>query len=261
MSRFAALLIAVAVGFSSEFTLWGDEVAGAIEAREIAALPLPTIDATLDAWTKAARACRSYDAKVRVYCSDEVFGRPVKITTGRFLYQRDGDSRFENDGDSFIWQKDALIETRPGRNVRYKLNAAKSEPPRSSPQKTTLAEIGLMRLLKEAYVAAYPAGPNDAIPYLLMTDATRLRDRYELTIQRRGRDVLLSGVAKRSNKQPYPDVDFLFRRGEPLPYAVRRWALNGDDYTVYLPLDPQLDTLPPDAETFLHPDLTGLIEQ
>lgn len=263
MSRFAELMIVVAVMSSFGAELRADEIAGAIKARRDDARRAAMVETTLAAWLRAAKECRSYDAKFTRWNYDLVFGdatKPTKIAQGRFLFQRGGLSRLDAaaDDESVLWQNDeiSLIDWKLKTHRLYGplTSTAVKQPQVEQP----LKEIGFFESIQRALAVHF--AEIGVVPHLLSTDHKQFRADYDFYLTEWSPDKLVLTAEPKSGAKPAPvffdRLEYAFTDGLPLPYAVRVTA--GRHKTVYQLHDPLINKPAPDTEAFVKPDLSGL---
>lgn len=265
MSRFAALAVVVAVMSLFDVELRADEIAGTIKARKDDARRTVMIETTLSAWLRAAKECRSYDAKFTRWEYDPVFGdatKPTNVAQGRFLFQRDGSSCYDIPASNgLIWRDDeyGIIERK---EKTYKhLHGADLVAVRKRYREPVPRDLVFWASLARGLSIIPYFEQSDAMPHLLATDHAQLRADYDFRLTDWSPNrIVLTGILKSgwySGRTVFHRIDFAFSDGRPLPYAMRVDQGFGRQ-TVYEFHDPLINKTAPDAEKFLKPDLTGL---
>lgn len=114
MFRLVALSFAIAVVLCPNVAVRADEISGTIEARAAATRRAAAVETLFSDWLKAARDCKSYDAKFTRWEYDPVFGdrtKTAKVAEGRILFQRGGPSRYDIPNDEcWLWQGNEISE-------------------------------------------------------------------------------------------------------------------------------------------------------
>jgi outer membrane lipoprotein-sorting protein len=248
MSRFAMLVIFAAAVIRPDVALQADEIAGTIEARETDA------EAILSEWLKAARECQSYDAKFTRWVYDPVFDdkEPV-MHEGRLLYQRGGPSRFDiSHGASLLWQGEEIIE------FSWSTTGCRIEvPPDPAAAPNQFPDFGWHTSIARALTHCF--ADLRVMPGLLSTDQKQFRDDYEFQLTKSTPDKIVLTAQPKSRRHSsgfvHDRLDYAFKDGRPLPYAVR--IKNGARTTTYQMHDPLINKPAPDTEKFLTPGPSG----
>ncbi|MGD0897391.1 MAG: hypothetical protein ABR915_06110 [Thermoguttaceae bacterium] len=235
--------------------------------------PLPSVESVLAKWEEASQKCKSLDAKLTVYHYDSVFGGDrATITQGRFYYEAPNLGRYEiretakgatrdwsGLSEAVIWTgKETLcIDGRARHCTRFP--AAAMHPPLT--QAGSKDEDWLSRVLSGllCQVVRRLQGPQQALPLVLGIRAAEVRERFEVTVERSGEEIVLKAVPKQPlDKAAYREIDVILNAKTHMTCATQMILPSGRERTVHVFDDQMVNQRPSDRDRLLNPDLFGL---
>ena len=235
--------------------------------------PEPTVDAVLAKWEEASQKCQTLDAKLTVFRYDTVFGgREPTITQGRFYYEAPDRGRYEirktargasndwrNISEAVVWTGKETLWIEGDRRRCQKCPTEKlrslSAPPEGKKE-------GWLAGIFSAFgrqLARRLQGPRQFHPLLIGIPAAEVRERFDVTLEKSGEEILLKAVPKRQADQAgFREIDVILDAKTYMTMATQEVLPNGRDRMVFQVSELKVNQRPSDRDQLLAPDLSGL---
>jgi outer membrane lipoprotein-sorting protein len=232
--------------------------------------PLPSVDVVLAKWEESSRKLQCMDAKLTVFQYDVFTGDQPKITRGRFYYEAPNLARYEvtehsdratnnwsKVSEAILWKADETLWIEGTRLTCMKLSKAKMQSVLPEDRGTTENPQswffgGFARYLARKFESA-----QQYFPLLVGIRAAEVKEKFDLTMERNGEDILIRATPKRaSEKADYHEVAVILNAKTFLARATQVIALNGRDRTVYMLDDQKVNERPSDRDELVAPDLS-----
>jgi hypothetical protein len=246
-------------------------------SRCLAGNSLPSVDSVLAKWEAASQTCKILDAKVTEWRYDAVFGgKEPTISQGRFYYEAPNIGRYEIgessrgagfdrapaevliwNGKETLWidRKRLICEKYSTEEIESLLGKGRivSQPPLHQEGGFWSFFPALARTL-----AYHLQGPRQFIPLVVGVRASEVRERFDVTIAAKGKDILVKAVPKQpSDKTEIREIDILLNGSTYFTSAVQQISRNGKDRRVVALDDLKLNKKPGDQDELLAPNLFG----
>ncbi len=169
-----------------------------------------TLDSVLEKWEKASQECKIFDTKLALFQYDSNFptDKP-KVIYGRFYFESSKTARIDiskkpvfetNDWSaidgSLIWNGTEALRIYPNNHLYYKMPIAKIEDAWAQPHK------GFSGFFAKLELAALPLPrPQFLCPLLIDVSAEEVHEKYDITFERQGEDVLITAVLKKHDQE------------------------------------------------------------
>ncbi len=241
-----------------------------------------TIDSVLAKWDEASQKCRSLDAKATRLRYVHVFGQDDRAITarGRFYYEapnmgyceiREGNAGKPNDSSRIVWKGGETLWIDEDARTCLKFSVAKLEElakPPTAPATAGETPSGsfaflrricepLSRALHDSFAAMH--NPRDLLPLVIDIHSAEVRERYSLTLDRSGKEILLKAVPKTSSgRADYREIDVILHPKTYMTYAIQVFLPGDQPRVVFVLEDQKVNQRPSDRDQLLHPDLFGL---
>lgn len=219
------------------------------------------IDSLLSDWTTAVVDCQDIDMSVTIF-NYSIMDEQPKVLQGRFLYQKNGTSRWHVDAfGGCVWRSDGILSIDLEHNhyrlfgiqeiaERTKRLTALQQQPRSWANSLKLVYLSLSLSLA-------PTEPKDVVPFLLQSDPRKLGANYVLSVESMNERRFVTGKAKRPDDVDYPTIAFIFDGRSKLPAAIRVHRSH-KTFTTYEFKNVKVDAAIIEDDAFLHPDVSML---
>ena len=232
--------------------------------------PGPSVESVLAKWEEASQKCRSLDVKLTVFRYDDVFGGDQpKITQGRFYYEAPHTGRYEiwettggatNDwshlSEAIIWKDKETLWIEGNTRLCTRFSTATMQSLLSKDESMTGG--GWFQSFIHQ-LARRLQGPHQFLPLLVGIRAVEVRDRFDVTIERSGEEIVLKAVPKQpSDKAEYREIEVILNAKTYMTYATKVISPNGKDRTVCVFDDQKVNQRPSDRDQLIDPDLSGL---
>ncbi len=221
--------------------------------------PLPTVESVVEAWSKASRECRSFEAKLYVFTYGMFNERP-EPEAGRYRFEAGGDFCLKVAKRDDLLRRGKELVTVDHAQRKYRVyDATELAVERKSDPNSALAWFPWLQEWGRAIGRMYRTLAEDGgLPLLILSDPAKLTSRYTLEVSRRDEVLIVKGVAKDAMRV-LPELAFAFHDGEPLPFAVHH-VLGTNNSVTYVLNDVRLNETPVDRDALMRPDLTGYLE-
>jgi hypothetical protein len=240
--------------------------------------PDPTVESVLARWEEASHKCRTLDAKVTVFHYDDVFGqgdRPT-ITQGRFYYETPNIGRYEtsaggkgtpNDwlrvSEAIVWQGDKTLLINGPERTCWRFSPARLVQAAKTQTAAVTADnapSGFFAALGRALAQLQHAlsGPREFLPLVIDIHADEVRERFHLTLEHGGEEILLKAVPNPSlGHACYREIGVILNAKTYLTHAIQVVLPGGKERVVYVLDDQKVNQTPDDRDQLLNPNLFG----
>jgi outer membrane lipoprotein-sorting protein len=227
----------------------------------LAAEPLPSVDSVLAKWEAVSQKCRILDAKLAVFRYG-VFGNPDNLTDfswGRFYYEAPNIARCEYRSHTtppgrleiLIWNGKETLQF-DERNLaydRFSLAWFKKLRDDGSQGKGAFGWFSRFYFPLES--------PQQCLPLLIDSHAVNVRERFDVTIERGGAEILLKAIPKREiDKACYREIGVIVDAKTYLTSAIQIIDPNGEGRRVFQLMNQKVNQRPNDRDQLIEPDLS-----
>jgi hypothetical protein len=233
--------------------------------------PDADIESVLAKWEEASQKCHSLDAKLTVFRYDVFGGEQPTITQGRFYYEASHVGRYEMgenakgavSGRSYppetiVWKGKETLWIEGSTRTCKRFSAERLQSVLSQTESTSEGGrwsffTGFLRQL-----ARRLQGSEQFLPLVVEIRAGEVRERFDVTIERRGGEIVLKAVPKQPmDKAQYREIDVILNAKTYLTYATQTVSPNGKDRTVCVLDDQKVNNRPSDRDQLIDPDLSA----
>jgi len=226
------------------------------------------VQQVLAKWEKASQDCRSLDAKLTVFEYSAFWPEQPRTTHGRLYYEapHSGYCQLRDSVETATKIASTVSETTIWRNQETLLVHGRSHTceicskPLPKLDDKAAADSSWLRWIEtlQRHAVRQIDSPQQAYPFLIDVRASDVQERFDVSLERRGGEIMLKAVPKRSaDKVLFRDIRVILDAKTYRARATQMNSPNGRDRTVYVLEEHKVNQRPSDRDAMFNPDLAG----